>query len=945
MDDVGRAGDAGTDDGQQGVSINAESLELLKTYFDEADGGLEEDEFVSLLGKVLGKQTATNRRDLTHLFMKIDANSDGTVDWDEFTHFLLMENQANEFNDTSFDELVPSPVPEPADNAHHYHRDMIETVLYIPKTDKYVTSSRDGTFKVWNCKDRLHVRTVRCGNSWIIGSCLLPRSNRLAMVSADLRAHFYDATSIELVSRFNDDPVTRNNGLTFAELRRQQQPQRLQTMLENMPVCVTGIPSPTEDIMAIGDTMGTITIHAFDEKWHACDGAIAECSHDSPKCIGVRREAFPGVHTDWVTDIKWIPELDALVTSSLDRTVKFLDVERHGQDPVRKKFTGHRKGVYSFDFCAGYKFMVSCGSSRRITAWDPFRCREINSLSGHMAAVQQVVVNEDKNQIISLAVDKTIKVWDVRNFRCMQTITDANHYRPENRISRLTWVKAHSCLLAATNRLDVWPSKAVSQAETLSHDHSICTAIYNSNFGQVVSGDVGSQVKVWDLETGRSVFSYRNVHRRASSITAMALDASMRRLITGGDDGSVKVWNFSSGQCLSDCVDGAAPGRDRREVTSLAFIVDDRSADSPSKFIVAGGWDARIRVWEDHADKVQPIASTMAAGAKGHTGDITCMVWCGNTWLASGGADGAVVIWSLDSKCAKRRLVDGAESTSVDALAWLPTLSLLISAGSDGRVRGWDGSRTSWPLVMQVAGSPASSPAGIMAIVKSGNDRTLVTGDSSGYVKVWATVRQPQVGIQHARTWRAHERSISSLSMVDGREMLVTTATDRRIRLWSLDGSLVGMFVSDRAPWSLTDRSTWQSPANLLRMESTTKQATDEASGEPAAEDDAQAADQELDGYWDEIKKIRANAEFTRLKTSLLSGKQASQAPRVPLESSPSYAKPGGATPASQAANQYRIHQRLNLARVEDVPLCGYSPGASSKSTKDTAMRAKKRTA
>lgn len=141
--------------------------------------------------------------------------------------------------------------------------------------------------------------------------------------------------------------------------------------------------------------------------------------------------AFPGVHTDWVTDIKWIPELDALVTSSLDRTVKFLDVERHGQvrvghrralppswwwvdngaqDPVRKKFTGHRKGVYSFDFCAGYKFMVSCGSSRRITAWDPFRCREINSLSGHMAAVQQVVVNEDKNQIISVAVDKTIKV-------------------------------------------------------------------------------------------------------------------------------------------------------------------------------------------------------------------------------------------------------------------------------------------------------------------------------------------------------------------------------------------------------------------------------------------------------------------------------------------------------------------------------------------------------
>lgn len=102
-------------------------------------------------------------------------------------------------------------------------------------------------------------------------------------------------------------------------------------------------------------------------------------------------------------------------------------------------------GIYSFDYCKGYKFVVSCGLSRRVVVWDPYRCREINTLSGHNASgpdikpvflsllsdssigfstVQKVLVNEEKHQIVSLSVDKIIKVWDVRNFKCIQTITN-----------------------------------------------------------------------------------------------------------------------------------------------------------------------------------------------------------------------------------------------------------------------------------------------------------------------------------------------------------------------------------------------------------------------------------------------------------------------------------------------------------------------------------------
>ena len=33
-------------------------------------------------------------------------------------------------------------------------------------------------------------------------------------------------------------------------------------------------------------------------------------------------------------------------------------------------------------------------------------------------------------------------------------------------------------------------------------------------------------------------------------LTAMQFDYTMRRLLTGGRDGSVKIWNFHNGDCL-----------------------------------------------------------------------------------------------------------------------------------------------------------------------------------------------------------------------------------------------------------------------------------------------------------------------------------------------------------------------------------------------------------
>lgn len=67
----------------------------LRSAFEAADvdegGTLDHKEFVDAFGDVLG--SGMTEKELRQLFMRIDANSSGDVDWIEFMNYMLLENQ------------------------------------------------------------------------------------------------------------------------------------------------------------------------------------------------------------------------------------------------------------------------------------------------------------------------------------------------------------------------------------------------------------------------------------------------------------------------------------------------------------------------------------------------------------------------------------------------------------------------------------------------------------------------------------------------------------------------------------------------------------------------------------------------------------------------------------------------------------------------------------
>lgn len=148
--------------------------------------------------------------------MKIDADSNGSVDWPEFMNYMLLENQTLSSMKRENFEYIRLGLPK-----NHYdpekqffsrcHANMITSILVIEpdglnentanteqlkKKIKYATSSRDGYVKIWNAmnlNNEVYVKVT--SGAWVTCMAYMKGSKKLACGSANRMISFYKLDS------------------------------------------------------------------------------------------------------------------------------------------------------------------------------------------------------------------------------------------------------------------------------------------------------------------------------------------------------------------------------------------------------------------------------------------------------------------------------------------------------------------------------------------------------------------------------------------------------------------------------------------------------------------------------------------------------------------------------------------------------------------------------
>jgi WD40 repeat protein len=183
--------------------------------------------------------------------------------------------------------------------------------------------------------------------------------------------------------------------------------------------------------------------------------------------------------------------------------------------------------------------------------------------------------------------------------------------------------------------------------------------------GDHIASASGFTVRLHDVR-GQEI---RRFSGHTGTIRCLAFSPDGKRLLTGGDDKFVRLWDAGGGREIQRFSRHAAP------ITALAFIPDANRFASASK-------DQTIRIWDLKSGLEVEAIETSA----GNILDIT--VAPDGKRLASAHFDTLLRVWDIAStrelgQCAGHKQM-------VSALAFASSGKRLLSAGQDHTLRLWD---------------------------------------------------------------------------------------------------------------------------------------------------------------------------------------------------------------------------------------------------------------
>jgi WD40 repeat protein len=255
-------------------------------------------------------------------------------------------------------------------------------------------------------------------------------------------------------------------------------------------------------------------------------------------------------------------------------------------------------------------------------------------IDGHEGHVKHAAFSPDGKQIVSVASDRYIKLWDIpptdqtsRTFVGHEGSVDCCAFSPSGK------------LLASgggDGKLILWDVETGKPQSTLiGHEREITSVVFGLGGDLVFSSSWDKTIRVWDVkaETGGVVFAQHH-----DWVRQLAINPSGTMLASASKDGIVGLWDVydsSTPYCTLYAHDGGAD--------AVTFSPD-------GSLLATGGRDGKIRIWHVHqlmADQKVDLSSALFTLDR-HQKPVLSLAFNGaGTLLASGSGDNTVRLWGI----------------------------------------------------------------------------------------------------------------------------------------------------------------------------------------------------------------------------------------------------------------------------------------------------------
>lgn len=291
----------------------------------------------------------------------------------------------------------------------------------------------------------------------------------------------------------------------------------------------------------------------------------------------------------------------------------------------------------------------------------------------------------------------------------------------------------------------------------MDHLRGLQSAALDARGRWVAAAGRQGRIQVYDLllnHTLRVIEAHRGATRAVRFVDA-------DRMVSGGADGHVVLWNVRLGRRQRVLRGAGAPVRDLAVAGGLLAVACEAGA---------------IELYDLRADKAAKRLLT------GHQGWVRALaVDAQGKRLASAGHDRAIRIWELPGGKLLRTLPGHAQW--VAALAFDPSGRLLASAGFDNRTHIWE--LGSGALLQSLRGHVRQ----VTALAFDARGQRVATASLDRTVILW-DARQGRL----LRRLSGHRYGVSSVAFAPRDAFLLSASSDATLRLWGSRVSVSELF-------------------------------------------------------------------------------------------------------------------------------------------------------